>query len=1697
MNPEDKVREILLPDVLSDLSFTKVATTDRCASCHVHIDRKEFTEERVLGYLEEQLSSGQQVRFSPPRKADDPTEMSPGASAMPEFWHLWGFKLLAANQQKANVARVNNILAVVGEPGITVTYNGRPRQKFTYDPAAANADEQNAIVVAVIDALYKYEKPRSAGQKVAARSEMNGAVVEIAASFDDSKAAAARDEAFAYPMDVRKAIVAGILPGELNLLEERYRHVLVDKVNVFREARGFDALDASPAQLAHPRLDLYCDADSAHAMEAVGCTSCHDGSGQETDFVLAAHSARDIWVDKLTGIPVLPQQIDVGPAVPDGNVRHSRTYAAEHHAADMSDMRETVLNGDATALHLDHLAPHDAKKHNGHGAASEPASHPTPAPTTAPAEVARMPLGTVHEAKAPHATMESEPLQYKDPLTGQVRTAVAQIQYWAAKYEHESGTYFATVYHEWDWPMRTPEFIQANCARCHTGIHEIRKEAPVLYEGRTLFAKLGCANCHQMDSIPAEDKRQVGPDLRHVNAKLSNAFLDSWIWAPKAFRPSTMMPHFFMLENSSSDEELRRTQQEVRAIRTYLTKTATPLPESDYLKDPANKMPEGEGDVDRGRSLFIGFDPEKAPIGDMQGGVGCVGCHTNLNETGQKWITNDMVKGGVLEDYLSEFGKKTAAEKGKAPTARELQTEAGREALRRYRAMSYNERQLYAMEHFAEALGASSIPKYADGTPKPVFQHHGPELSGVGTKLMSGRSKEQARKWLYSWLIDPRHYSSYTVMPRLRLSPQDALDLAEYLLAQKRQQAKAGDDPWKAKEIAPDNDKVSELVAFFLLSKYPAEDAVKHAIDEKELADLAAISLTNKTTTSADAKKMAEAMPLEEKQLIFLGQKLINHYGCMNCHAINGMEGAASPCANLSDWGQKSVDKLDYGYLTHHKIPELPKEGSRIPMVNGLSVAAVTQITEALNGKKWDEPLAKDVQVGWPHIDHTRQSWLAHKLKNSRIYDRGKNLIEPVRTIENGQPVIISRGKPYDKLRMPTFYLNDEQVHALVTFVISNKDRLVTPRLLEKVNNEEMKQIARGRQIAEKYNCVGCHQIDANTPPVQQYWLFANFFPKDEMTAKAPPSLRSEGARIQHSWVFNFIKHVDDEGTVQPEGTTQRRRMRPQPFIRMPSFPITDEDATAIAAYFNAVSVHEAKGLAKRLDGLLKDAAKGKEGAPATQPVDPNEVWPPDDWFAGNARGESKYAAMAADLKTWALENTLAKPSDFAPDAGQESIERAYKSALFDARIVAKSFVGSYPFAELARPTPSKERFAAGEKLYHLMQCQTCHVIGNDAAEGVNKQPKGPNLSMTSRRLQRKWVRHWVQEPQTIQPGNPMAAIFFSGRGIQAITDPNKYVFALNGLPYIPSDRNAESIRSVQYEFGDTVDAQTDLVIDFIYAAGFEGYTSKDPPQGEPKLAAAPKDAKLALLPGFTAPLPEPAVAKGPTSRPTTPVAGQGAVAANAGPSITGKVLFVGAPPPRKPMPIGAVPQCANHPALGGKPLLDETLIVGKGGELKNAVVSIKNPPPGRHPIPSQPAVLDQIACHYSPHVLAMMTGQPLVIKNSDPFLHNVHGLPELNLGFNFAQNNIDPGRPVPPMTQAEEFRVKCDVHGWMNCHFVVFNHPFFAVTGDDGTYTISGLPPGTYTVTVWHEIETLRSEQQITVPAGKAAEANFSVKME
>ena len=203
---------------------------------------------------------------------------------------------------------------------------------------------------------------------------------------------------------------------------------------------------------------------------------------------------------------------------------------------------------------------------------------------------------------------------------------------------------------------------------------------------------------------------------------------------------------------------------------------------------------------------------------------------------------------------------------------------------------------------------------------------------------------------------------------------------------------------------------------------------------------------------------------------------------------------------------------------------------------------------------------------------------------------------------------------------------------------------------------------------------------------------------------------------------------------------------------------------------------------------------------------------------------------------------------------------------------------------------------------------------------------------------------------------------------------------------------------------------------------------------------------------------------------------------------ITGTVSFEGEAPEPAQIDMAAVKECAAQHPDGA---FDESVLV-TDGKLANVVVSVKAEGLQGNK-PAQPATLDQKGCQYVPHVIAVMVGQPLVVKNSDPFLHNVHSLAIDNPAFNFGQPNKDPGKNVPPMKVVERFKIKCDVHPWMGAHISVFDHPYFAVSKEDGTFTIPGnLPDGEYTLVAWHE-KFGEKEAKVNVSGGKAEGAEFT----
>ena len=204
--------------------------------------------------------------------------------------------------------------------------------------------------------------------------------------------------------------------------------------------------------------------------------------------------------------------------------------------------------------------------------------------------------------------------------------------------------------------------------------------------------------------------------------------------------------------------------------------------------------------------------------------------------------------------------------------------------------------------------------------------------------------------------------------------------------------------------------------------------------------------------------------------------------------------------------------------------------------------------------------------------------------------------------------------------------------------------------------------------------------------------------------------------------------------------------------------------------------------------------------------------------------------------------------------------------------------------------------------------------------------------------------------------------------------------------------------------------------------------------------------------------------------------------------NVTGSIMFEGDAAAAETIRMNSDPVCLNEATATET----EYYVVGDGGGLGNVFVYVKSGLTGSFPPASDTIILDQSGCRYTPHVFGIQVGQTLQVVNSDPTLHNIHATPANNAEFNT-------GQPIQGMTFDREFDnveimvpFKCDVHGWMNAYVGVLDHPFFAVSGGDGAFDISGLPPGTYEIEAWHE-ELGTQTESVTVAEGGTAEVSFT----
>jgi plastocyanin len=201
--------------------------------------------------------------------------------------------------------------------------------------------------------------------------------------------------------------------------------------------------------------------------------------------------------------------------------------------------------------------------------------------------------------------------------------------------------------------------------------------------------------------------------------------------------------------------------------------------------------------------------------------------------------------------------------------------------------------------------------------------------------------------------------------------------------------------------------------------------------------------------------------------------------------------------------------------------------------------------------------------------------------------------------------------------------------------------------------------------------------------------------------------------------------------------------------------------------------------------------------------------------------------------------------------------------------------------------------------------------------------------------------------------------------------------------------------------------------------------------------------------------------------------------------TIVGGVTLKGLPAKMKPLDMTADPGCPTGQQSA-------EVVVANGGKLANVFVYVKEGlPQGNFAVPSEPVVLDQKGCRYSPHMLGIMSGQPLKVTNTDTADHNIHDMPSKNQAFNESQMPTD--KPITKTFATPEMMipVQCNQHPWMRAYINVMSNPYFAVSAADGSYEIKNLPPGEYTIAAVHE---KFGEQTMKVKVGpqESAKAAF-----
>jgi mono/diheme cytochrome c family protein len=960
----------------------------------------------------------------------------------------------------------------------------------------------------------------------------------------------------------------------------------------------------------------------------------------------------------------------------------------------------------------------------------------------------------------------------------------------------------------WIYPMYPSRFAESACLKCHHEVVELEPSekfpdppAPKVTHGYHLIRKYGCYGCHEVKGYEGPNKR-LGPDMRleanyfaaslQLKAVLENTksvgkltaeerrWIETLAESPERSDIRGRILEMLQVDEKSAeprlpggahklaslfkDEETPGDLRKAGPSLRYMTSKLDDQFAYDWMREPkhfrpSTRMPQffGLWDHLEGHSKELAAKFEPAELLGM--------------------LTYLKVRSQSFEYLVPPEVKEPAAESDEA--RQQARVERGK--------VAFEERGCLACHTHGDF---PDVARYR--RPHEIVQ--GPDLTGLGSKFAPSRNPN-GTKWLYSWIKEPTKYHARTVMPNLYLDPVEikdekgkvtatvdpVADIVAYLMT-------STNENWKAPDpsvLGDAQESVDDMVLEYLSEAFfeqDAKDFQKKGIPNKRAASLKG---PEREMLVSDEDFASGKGPTLEQKLSYIGRKTIGKYGCFGCHDMPGFEDAKPIGTGLADWGRKDPSKLAFEHITHY----LHAHGEHGAHGGDHSADANTKdasehgdhAKDAGHGEATGGQQGEMVKTPRPQISdfykeqlegHHRTGFIWQKLAEPRSYDYMK-----------------TENKKYnDRLRMPKFPFSEEEREAVITFVLGLVADPPAPKYLYKPDAKQQALIA-GKQVLDKYNCAGCHVLEA------EKWDIAykpgDFGPQSE--TKMYPYLRSH------------ISPEDVKASLKQNAAGQLHAT----IVGMPSLSDADarpnatdkeDDPVEIGSPYDPASVKYPFELWKPavLDGQIYEPGvmqvnvatekivrrRAANGGVLARYLLPS-VTQREKKVNPAAKGSESWAWVPPPLvgegskvqSNW-LHDFLLNPYPIRPAvvlrmpkfnlSSEESSQLVEYFAAVDG--------AQYPYESTERRQPSyldekltgyresvpeakKENADRFQDALRIVTngnyCVKCHIVGDYQPEGADRA-KAPNLARIYERLRPDYLRNWIANPKSILPYTSM-----------------------------------------------------------------------------------------------------------------------------------------------------------------------------------------------------------------------------------------------------------------------------------------------------------------------------------------------------